>query len=197
MCLGAYLGILCDTRFFRGTHREIHNTSCLKSLLRLLITLIIFSPLIITVHFIQKDASFPEVIFVVYIIPSFVVGFIFFAFSRLIFQRCKLVASDVDRKNAEGGKLNDQGDNLSDFSYDSEDADHRSASEMYISETRSHSRLIDTSHSEADDSHCGVDAGYSERTGGRAPSSALFIRNDVTAFKSKKDFAAESDENST
>lgn len=107
MCLGAYLGILCDTKFFRGTHREIHNTSCLKGLLRLLISLIIFSPLILAAELIPEDASFSEVIFLVYIIPSFAVGFISFAFSRLIFQRCKLVASDVAQKNIEGGKQND------------------------------------------------------------------------------------------
>ena len=46
ICLGSYLGILCDTKFFKGTHREIHNTSILKGLVRTMLTLLIFSPFV-------------------------------------------------------------------------------------------------------------------------------------------------------
>ena len=46
MALGAYLGILCDTKFFKGTHRDIHNTPVWKGLIRLLCTLLLFSPFI-------------------------------------------------------------------------------------------------------------------------------------------------------
>jgi len=57
----------------------------------------------------------------VYILPAFVIGFVFFAFSRLIFKKCKLVVSDVEKTSPDGQRL--KGDNLSDFSYDSEDED--------------------------------------------------------------------------
>ena len=89
------MGIICDTKFFKGTHRQIHKTSFWKGLLRTLITLIIFSPFILAVIYIDKYAPYPRILFLVFVVPNFVSGFIFFAFSRLIFERCKLVASDV------------------------------------------------------------------------------------------------------
>ena len=97
MSLGAYLGILCDTKFFRGTHREVHNTSVVKGVLRCLVTLLLFSPflLLINVDLLNSD-NFEVILIVVYVLPAFFSGFFFFAFSRLIFKRCKLVTSDVD-----------------------------------------------------------------------------------------------------
>ena len=93
--LGAYLGILCDTKFFGGTHREIHNTSILKGILRTLVTVIIFSPFLMLTFYHPFGNNYIWILFMVYIVPSFVSGFVFFAFSRLLFEKCKLVASDV------------------------------------------------------------------------------------------------------
>lgn len=121
MSLGAYLGILCDTKFFKGTHRDIHNTSIGKGILRLLVTVTIFSPFFFFMYYISFKPSFLRVLFIFYVLPAFVSGFVFFAFSRLIFQKCKLVTSDV-KKNIQDGQ-GFKGDNLSDFSYDSEDED--------------------------------------------------------------------------
>ena len=101
MSLGAYLGILCDTKYFKGTHREIHNTSICKGIIRTLITVIMFSPFFIVVN-LRLTHGFIPILFTVYILPALIFGFIYFAFSRLIFQRCKLVASDVpDRRKTE------------------------------------------------------------------------------------------------
>ena len=97
MSLGAYLGILCDTKFFKGTHRDIHNTSIVKGILRLLVSITIFSPFFLFIYYISFNPSFLRVLFIVYVLPAFVSGFFFFAFSRLIFKRCKLVTSDVKK----------------------------------------------------------------------------------------------------
>lgn len=128
MSLGAYLGILCDTRFFKGTHREIHNTSITKGVLRTLITIVFFSPFLFLANARLTD-SFISILFTVYILPALLGGFLFFAFSRLLFKRCKLVASDVSAGKAYGKMASElayeenrePGRNLSDFSYDSED----------------------------------------------------------------------------
>jgi hypothetical protein len=72
-------------------------------------------------YYISFKPSFLRVLFIFYVLPAFVSGFVFFAFSRLIFQKCKLVTSDV-KKNIQDGQ-GFKGDNLSDFSYDSEDED--------------------------------------------------------------------------
>ena len=94
LSLGAYLGILCDTKYFKGTHREIHNTSIFKGILRSLVTVIIFSPFLYlcSAHLVT---DFVPILFVVFILPAFISGFVFFAFSRLLFKRCKLVTDDV------------------------------------------------------------------------------------------------------
>ena len=33
--VGAYLGLLCDAKYFKGSHRKIHDTGKVKSMLRL------------------------------------------------------------------------------------------------------------------------------------------------------------------
>ena len=70
-------------------------------MLRTLITIVIFSPFIFAVFYIDTYAPYPRILFLVFVVPNFVSGFIFFAFSRLIFERCKLVASDVAPKNSQ------------------------------------------------------------------------------------------------
>ena len=118
MCLGAYLGILCDTKYFGGTHRHIHNTTVGKGILRVLITALIFSPFLVIVNAKRFVSSYIATLFIVFVLPAFISGFVIYAFSRLIFERCKLVSSDVTSKSTD-----DQHhfNNLSDFSYDSED----------------------------------------------------------------------------
>ena len=82
MSLGAYLGILCDSKFFSGTHRDIHNTSVRKGIMRVIITALIFSPFLILVNVKSIIASYITILFLIFIMPSFLSGFIFFAFSR-------------------------------------------------------------------------------------------------------------------
>ena len=82
MSLGAYLGILCDSKFFSGTHRDIHNTSVRKGIMRVIITALIFSPFLILVNIKSIIASYITILFLIFIMPSFLSGFIFFAFSR-------------------------------------------------------------------------------------------------------------------
>lgn len=65
--------------------------------------------------------NFATVLFLVYMIPAFLSGFVFFAFSRLIFSRLKLVASDVDTKVLIDSKRVRVCSGMSDISYDSED----------------------------------------------------------------------------
>ena len=100
----------------------------MKGVLRTLITIIFFSPFLYLCNARLWD-NFLSILFTVYVIPALLGGFLFFAFSRLLFQRCKLVASDVSARSygKTGELLNEemrgQGRNLSDFSYDSEDDD--------------------------------------------------------------------------
>ena len=97
LSLGAYLGILCDTKYFKGTHREIHNTSIWKGIARVVVTLSMFSPFFVICNFKLTDGFVP-ILFTVYILPALVFSFGYFAFSRKIFQRCRLVTSDVQTR---------------------------------------------------------------------------------------------------
>ena len=93
------MGLLCDTKYFGGTHREIHQTGFIKGVLRTLVSFAIFSPFVIIINAdIFNPDDFFEILFVVYVLPSFISGFFFFAFSRLLFEKCKLVTSDADCK---------------------------------------------------------------------------------------------------
>ena len=94
------MGIICDTMFFRGTYRHIHDTSILKGIARTLITMVIFSPFVYAVNLQNDDWRYVLTLIVVYILPVFISGFVFYAFSRLIFSRCKLVASEVSSKSS-------------------------------------------------------------------------------------------------
>ena len=123
LSVGAYLGILFDTMFFRGTYRHIHETSILKGVARTLITLIIFSPFLYAVNFWSSQSRFVEELLIVYILPVFISGFVFYAFSRIMFKQCKLVASEVSSQSLKATHSQVYRENLSDFSYDSEEDD--------------------------------------------------------------------------
>lgn len=76
-------------------------------------------------YFINSDLlprnSFYVVLLLVYVMPSFISTFVFFAFSRLLFQRCRLVTSETGSHRSVERSAGQEGDHLSDFSYDSED----------------------------------------------------------------------------
>ena len=106
------------------------------------------------------------------------------------------MASDVSEKSLpETERL--KGDNLSDFSYDSEDESgskgergggHDTVTSNFMEIERTVTRSDDN------DSLSGSRTfDCSDEASGK-PSSALFIRNDILAFKSKKDFAVETEE---
>ena len=99
--LGAYLGILCDTKFFGGTHREVHDTSIVKGILRTLLTLLFFVPFIYTIDSRLLNHDFLTVLILVFVLPSFLSSFIFYAFSRILFKRCRLVTSEACNKRSE------------------------------------------------------------------------------------------------
>ena len=122
-----------------------------------------------------------------YILPSFLFGFCYFGFSRLLFKKLHLVASDVDLDNmqsSEGKEI------FADLSYDSED-DSQDGNEQLRFEPK-HS-CHKASH--RSDSGNGSDSGYKEdllrvsSSGGNSNHNVpLFARKDIFSFQSKKDF---------
>ena len=127
MSLGAYLGILCDTKFFKGTHRNIHETSIAKGIIRLIFTLAIFTPFLVIIDTNLASENYIQLLFLTYIVPAFVSNFLFYAFSRPLFAQCKLVASDVQpaKSSVVVSNPDDGGERLSDFSYDSEEEEEQ------------------------------------------------------------------------
>ena len=120
----------------------------------MVVTISIFYPILYVADQVCFGRSFWQILLFVYAIPSFVLGFVFFAFSRLIFKKCKLVASDVAVKSQSLGERL-QGENLSDFSYDSEDEQQReqNTNELAASQQQQMDNTVTKSEDE-DDSIC-------------------------------------------
>ena len=177
-------------------------------MLRTLVSFAIFSPFVFVINAdIFNPDDFFEILFIVYVLPSFISGFFFFAFSRLLFEKCKLVTSDTDCKKLGSQQRSDWGgqrqvDNLSDISYDSEDerADasdnigENDSVEGAQKEKQGASTQTDSDSRDDDSANNNHtrdlgDFSYSAKQ----TTSSVFIRNDITAFKSKKDFALDTE----
>ena len=93
--VGAYLGIMVDSKHFGGTHKRINHTSAFKSILRLasnlLVTLfVLFLPSIV----IPNDLN----LFILYlfqvILPSTLIALYLFGFSKLFNRKLGLVKEE-------------------------------------------------------------------------------------------------------
>lgn len=95
--LGAYLGLLFDAKYFRGTPRNIHETTLLKSIARWLVSLIYYTPFIgLTIMYYTKVTRPVVKIIVFYSVFPFCDGFIWYAFSRKLYTKLGLVSQDLD-----------------------------------------------------------------------------------------------------
>ena len=90
--LGAYLGMIFDAKYFRGTSRNIHDTSLLKSIARFFVALIWYGPFICFYIYYYTKVTKPVVkIFSFYAIFPFFDAFIWYAISRKVFGKLGLV----------------------------------------------------------------------------------------------------------
>jgi hypothetical protein len=93
------MGILIDARFYRGTHKAVHETTNLKMVARLIIGVAIAVPLVIFVilgYHEMTNATLKILVFFTTI--PFFEGLLWFAFGKKLFRRLNLIRTDLDRR---------------------------------------------------------------------------------------------------
>ena len=107
---GAYLGILVDAKFFKGSHRTLNDTSACKSIFRFSFTIILLFPsMLLAWSEFQTSSVIVQMLFF-FVLPGFLASFLYFAFSRLLFKKIGLVTSDSDVIEVQEGRIYVSGD---------------------------------------------------------------------------------------
>ena len=95
---------MVDAKFFKGSHRTLNETSIIRSIFRFSFSAALTFPFIL-ISWIELNVGEKLVsrVMIFYVVPSFFVTFLYFAFSRLLFKKLNLVTSDVI--DVKSGKL--------------------------------------------------------------------------------------------
>jgi len=101
-----------DAKYFKGTHRDIHNTGATKTLMRFCLNLIFFVPFVVVP---MVTADYVNRVFLkillFYAFPPFWVSFYMFGFSKKVNQRLRLVQEEqIDLYYINSGLLHTCGD---------------------------------------------------------------------------------------
>ena len=92
---GAYLGIVIDSKDYKGCHRLMNQTSIKHILIRLTLSLFIILPLYVLPLFLIKSSRFVILILVIkYGVPSFLLGFVLYGYSKLVYKRFGLLSEE-------------------------------------------------------------------------------------------------------
>ena len=87
--------MIIDSKYFKGTHRNINKTSIKKKLIRIIISIFIIIPIfVLPVNFISSIKYSLVVLMVRYGIPSFFIGLLMFGYSKKFYERFNLVKKE-------------------------------------------------------------------------------------------------------
>ena len=95
LAFGAYSGLIIDAKYFRGTPRQIHETSSKKTILRFTMIILFIAPFIYLPAFMGSmiNKLYLRVIFF-YFLPSFLGFFLIFGYSKVFFTKLNLVNTE-------------------------------------------------------------------------------------------------------
>ncbi len=89
---GAYLGIVLDSKMYKGCHRNYNATNPTKKVLRILISILLIVPLYVCPLYLISSSRYVVLILLVkFGIPSFISGYCLFAYSKLIYNKFGLI----------------------------------------------------------------------------------------------------------
>eukprot|EP00347_Sterkiella_histriomuscorum_P008639 403344328 len=92
---GAYLGIVIDSKEYKGSHKFQNQTELKKTLLRLFLSILIIVPLYVLPLFLIKSSKYVLLILVIkYAVPSFLMGFTLYGYSKLLYKRFNLIQDE-------------------------------------------------------------------------------------------------------
>ena len=86
------MGLIIDAKYFKGTPKDIHQTSGSKSILRFLLLLLIYTPIIfLMIVTNEKFTYLPVRMSLYYFIPTLFLSLILFGYSKLLFAKLGLL----------------------------------------------------------------------------------------------------------
>lgn len=89
---GCYIGLICDARQYKGSIPQLNQTSLAKTAARIVLSIIPIIPIYVCPLFLINSSRFLFVIMVIkYILPTFMIGFLLYGHSKVIYQRFNLV----------------------------------------------------------------------------------------------------------
>lgn len=90
--VGAYIGIIVDSREFKGCHRLYNTTSTTKKVLRILMSILLIVPLYVCPVYLIKSSKYVVlVMFAKYGVPSFLTALALFGFSKILYLKFGLL----------------------------------------------------------------------------------------------------------
>ena len=93
--MGCYYGLVIDAKEYRGTVRSVNQTTITKTALRLsLSTIPIGLIFLLPVLLIASRSMVLPILLIKYSVPSFLIGFVLYGYSRQIFQKFNLVNNE-------------------------------------------------------------------------------------------------------
>lgn len=104
------MGMIVDAKYFRGTIRQANDTSVCKRFMRVVLSAMPVVPLYVCpIFLIESKRYIFSILTIKYGIPSFVVGFLLYGYSKAIYERFNLMnEEDVSLDSSLNmGKLED------------------------------------------------------------------------------------------
>ena len=113
--LGAYTGMIVDAKKYKGTVRTVNQTTFLKKLIRVSLSLIPVVFIFALPVFLIKSRSYILPIFLIkWAIPSFLIGNILFGYSKTVYAKFGLINEEdtniVKEKGVNMGRFEEQED---------------------------------------------------------------------------------------
>ena len=93
--LGCYFGLVIDSKYYKGTHRNINQTQLKKTLIRLISSLLLIFPVFVCPAFFIKSMKYILLVLLFkYGMPGFFVGLMLFGFSKRAYERLSIVQEE-------------------------------------------------------------------------------------------------------
>ena len=113
--LGCYYGMVIDAKEYKGTVRSVNQTTIIKTGIRLVLSAVpiglIFLPPLLLIA--SRNMVLP-ILLIKYAVPSFVIGFILYGYSKPMYQKFNLVNNEetsiVLEKGMNMGRFEEQED---------------------------------------------------------------------------------------
>lgn len=92
---GAYLGIVIDAKNYKGSIEGVNNTNLRKTLTRIVLSALPAIPIYVCPLYLIAPRRYVFIIFTLkYALPSFLITFLLFGHSKMIYERLGLIRED-------------------------------------------------------------------------------------------------------